>query len=87
MRIVIISALIGGAILLVLFLWRRFIHVARPDIPPLVIEPDDPLMQEAVQQAKDSIPRFRKLAHQFDKVRVNKMCRTARPGRQIVAPG
>ena len=56
MRIVIISALIGVATLVVLFLWWRFFCVARPEVPPLVIEPNDPLMQEAVQKAKDSIP-------------------------------
>jgi uncharacterized protein YegJ (DUF2314 family) len=67
MRIVIISALMGAAALVVLFLWWRFFYVARPEVPPLVIDPNDPLMQEAVRKAKDSIPRFRELAGQASK--------------------
>jgi uncharacterized protein YegJ (DUF2314 family) len=67
MRIVILSALVGVVTLVVLFLWWRFFHVARPEVPPLIIEPNDPLMQEAVQKAKDSIPRFRELAGQPNK--------------------
>lgn len=64
MRILIVSALVGVAVLVLLFIWWRFFHVARPEVPPLVIEPNDPLMQEAVRKAKDSIPRFRELASQ-----------------------
>jgi len=59
MRIPIVSALIVVAVLVLLFIWWRFFDVARPEVPPLVIEPNDLLMQEAVRKAKDSIPRFR----------------------------
>ena len=44
--------------------WWRFFRVARPAFPPLVIDENDPLMKEAVQQAKRSIPEFRELYRQ-----------------------
>jgi uncharacterized protein YegJ (DUF2314 family) len=64
MRILIISVLVVVTALVLLFIWWRFFYVARPEVPPLVIEPDDPLMQEAVHKAKGSISRFRELATQ-----------------------
>lgn len=45
-----------------LLLLRRSNLRARPDLPPLTIRPDDPLMKEAVARAKESISRFRELA-------------------------
>ncbi|MEP6672767.1 MAG: hypothetical protein ABJF10_26620 [Chthoniobacter sp.] len=42
-----------------LFLWWRFFHIARPEMPPLSIDPDDPLMVEARRTATETVPRFR----------------------------
>ena len=67
MRILIVIALgLAGAVAL-LFVWWRFFYIARPEVPPLSIAPDDPLMKEAVVKAKESIPRFRELAAQSNK--------------------
>lgn len=44
-----------------LFVWFRFFYVERPEMPPLSIAPDDPLMTDAIRKAADSIPRFREL--------------------------
>jgi uncharacterized protein YegJ (DUF2314 family) len=51
-------------IVAVVFIWWRFFHIARPAVPPLFLDPDDPLMREAMAKAKESIPRFRELAAQ-----------------------
>jgi len=67
MRIFIFSVLAVVGFLTVVFVWRRFFYVARPEVSPLVIERNDPLMQEAVHKAKNSIPRFRELAAQLNK--------------------
>lgn len=40
-------------------IWWRFFRVDRPAIPPLVIDENDPLMQEAIRQAKSSIQELR----------------------------
>ena len=60
MRFLIIHAIIVAAV----FIWWRFFYIARPAVPPLRIDPDDPLMREARAKAKESIPRFRELAGQ-----------------------
>lgn len=51
-------------IVAVVFIWWRFFRIARPKFPPLAIAPDDPLMREAIANAKETIPRFRQLAAQ-----------------------
>ncbi len=48
-----------GAGLLLLLGWR--LRGARPAVPPLALDPDDPLMREAVRKARDALPRFREL--------------------------
>lgn len=40
-------------------LWYR--SLSRPQYPPLATEPDDPLLLEARERARASIPRFREL--------------------------
>ncbi|WP_285609090.1 DUF2314 domain-containing protein [Geothrix edaphica] len=47
-----------------LFIWWRFFRISRPDLPPLFMEPDDPLMSEAMQKAVASIPQFLDLVDQ-----------------------
>ena len=51
-------------IVAVVFIWWRFFYVARPEFPPLVVEPDDPLMRDAMAKAKETAARFRELAGQ-----------------------
>ena len=67
MRPLIISAFVVFGIAALIFVWWRFFHIARPEIPPLSIAPDDPLMMEAILKAKTSIPRLRELATQPNK--------------------
>jgi uncharacterized protein YegJ (DUF2314 family) len=56
--------IIPSLIVAVVFIWWRFFHIARPAVPPLFLDPDDPLMREAMAKAKESITRFRELAAQ-----------------------
>lgn len=44
-----------------------FFRTARPEFPPLETRPDDPLLAEAREQAKASLPRFRELLKQYPK--------------------
>ncbi len=60
MKFIIIPLVVIAAI----FIWWRFFYIARPKFPPLVVEPDDPLMRDATTKAKESIARFRELAAQ-----------------------
>ncbi|MEQ2008589.1 MAG: DUF2314 domain-containing protein [Limisphaerales bacterium] len=54
--------LIPLIVAVVVFVWWRFFYIARPEVPPLVIAPDDPLMTEAISKAKATIPQLRELA-------------------------
>ena len=45
----------------VLYVWWRFLRVARPAFPPLQIDDDDPLMAQAFQRARTTLDRFRTL--------------------------
>ena len=58
MKYLLIPLLVAG----VAFVWWRYFYIARPDVPPLVIAPDDPLMLEAISKAKATIPQLRELA-------------------------
>ncbi len=51
-----------AVILIVLFgIWLLAgLRSARPEFPPLPTSPDDPLMQEALEKARDSIEEFRR---------------------------
>jgi uncharacterized protein YegJ (DUF2314 family) len=64
MRILLITVLVLVLAVAALFVWFRFFYVARPEMPPLSIAPDDPLMNEAKHKARGSIPRFRELQAQ-----------------------
>ena len=61
MRILLITLLVLVGAAAALFLWWRYLYIARPKMPPLSIAPDDPLMTEAKEKASDSIPRLREL--------------------------
>ena len=61
MRILLIAVLVLVLAVAALFVWFRFFYVARPEMPPLSIAPDDPLMTDAMRKAADSIQRFREL--------------------------
>jgi len=61
------SLLLGLIVIAVTFIWWRFFHIARPDFPPLVIEPDDKLMRDAMAKAKATTTRFRELATQSNR--------------------
>ena len=56
--------LLLAVLALALFLWWRFVRVARPAIPPLAIPPDDPAMLAAVARARESVAQLRALAAQ-----------------------
>jgi hypothetical protein len=61
MRILLITALVLVLAVAALFVWFRFFYVARPEMPPLSIAPDDPMMTDAMRRAADTIPQFREL--------------------------
>lgn len=44
-----------------LAVWWRFFRIARPQMPPIALEPDDPLILEATRKATRSIDRLREL--------------------------
>ena len=44
--------------------WWRFFHIARPAVAPLWLDPNDPLIVAAQDEARRSVPRFRLLAAQ-----------------------
>jgi len=60
MKYLVIPAL-AVVVISVVFLRRLFLR-PRPELPPLIIRPDDPLMKEAVARAKESLSLFRELA-------------------------
>jgi len=64
MRILLIIVLVLVIAVTSLLVWFRFFYVARPELPPLSIAPDDPLMADAMRKAVDSIQRFRDLQSQ-----------------------
>ena len=49
--------LIGGTFILGL-VWWVFFRIPRPKVPPLTIDENDPLMIEAIKNAKESINEF-----------------------------
>ena len=44
--------------------WWRFFYIARPAVAPLRLDPDDPLIVAAQDEARRSVPKFRQLAAQ-----------------------
>jgi uncharacterized protein YegJ (DUF2314 family) len=62
-----ILAVIALFVLLILF------GYARPEFPPLQTEPGDPLLLEARQQARSSLPELRRLIVQYPKNAVLKL--------------
>src|SRR6187431_1728953 len=58
-RVTVILLILGA--LLALGVWWRFFHIARPEMPPLQLTPDDPLILEATSRATQSLDRFREL--------------------------
>lgn len=51
--------LIATVVVLALaFIWRRYFYSPRPEMPPLMIEPDDPLMENAMAKAKATVSEF-----------------------------
>ncbi|SRR6266487_671914 len=44
--------------------WWLFLHIARPAVAPLGLDPNDPLMVAAQDEARRSVPRFRLLVAQ-----------------------
>lgn len=52
---------IALGLLVALWVWWRFIRVARPAFPPLAIAEDDPLMRSAMQRARETMDVFRTL--------------------------
>ncbi len=61
MQILSITLVVLVVAIAALFLWWRFLYIAGPEMPPLSIDPDDPLMAEAMRKAADTIPRLREL--------------------------
>ena len=62
-----------SAALLVLYVWWRFFHIARPAFPPLEFSDDDTEMNEARRRAQATLNRFRELyrgPHQGARVKV-----------------
>jgi Uncharacterized protein conserved in bacteria (DUF2314) len=49
---------------LAFLIWLRYFHISRPVVLPLSIAPDDALTRNAMDNAKDTIPRFQELAAQ-----------------------
>jgi len=64
MGILLITVLTLIVAVAAMFLLYRYFRIARPKFPPLVIDLDDPLMNEAMQKAIESIPYFRALQAQ-----------------------
>lgn len=54
-------ALIVLGFVVVLGVWWRYFRIDRPEMPPLSLPADDPLILEATRKARESMGRFRAL--------------------------
>lgn len=54
MRFLLVTVLVVVFTVAALLVWFLFFYVPRPEVPPLAIAPDDPLMADAMRKAVDS---------------------------------
>jgi uncharacterized protein YegJ (DUF2314 family) len=57
--------IIALAILVIVVIWWFFFRTPRPEISPLTVDKNEPLMIEAIQSAKESIDNFIDLFRQY----------------------
>ena len=52
-------------VMVIAFIWWFYFRVPRPEIPPLTVDEDDPLMIEAIKTAKTTLDQFIELFKQY----------------------